>query len=42
LGWRDKASGFLERVKLEEGLSHRDDLVTAFDLIDAREGRSRI
>ena len=42
LGWRDKASGFLERVKLEDGLSHRDDLVTAFDLIDAREGRSQI
>ena len=42
LGWRDKAAGFLEKVKLEEGLGDRDDLVTAFDLIDAREGRSRI
>ncbi len=41
LGCRDKVSGFLERVKLEDGLGHRDDLVTAFDLIDAREGRSQ-
>jgi Domain of unknown function (DUF5069) len=40
-GWRDWASGFLEKVKLEEGLVHRLDLVTAFDLMDAREGRSR-
>jgi hypothetical protein len=38
-GWRDKFSGFLEKIKLEEGLGHREDIVTAFDLIDAREGR---
>jgi hypothetical protein len=39
-GWRDLASPFLETVKLEEGLADRDDLVTTFDLIDAREGRA--
>jgi hypothetical protein len=30
---------FLARTKAEEGLSHRRDVVTAFDLIDLREGR---
>jgi Domain of unknown function (DUF5069) len=40
-GWRDLASESLERVKVEEGLAGRDDLVTAFDLIDAREGRAK-
>jgi hypothetical protein len=40
-GWRDWASDFLEKVKLEEGLAYRVDLVTALDLMDAREGRSR-
>ena len=39
-GWRDLASPFLETVKREEGFADRDDLVTAFDIIDAREGRS--
>ena len=39
-GWRDMASSYLQQVKLEEGLIGRDDLVTAFDLIDALEGRS--
>ena len=38
-GWRDVAAPFMERVKIEEGLVHRDDLVTAFDLMDALEGR---
>ncbi len=38
-GWRDMASGYLETVKLEDGLADRDDLVTAFDIIDTREGR---
>jgi hypothetical protein len=39
-GWRDMASSYLQQVKLEESLIGRDDLVTAFDLIDALEGRS--
>ena len=30
---------FLARTKAEEGLSHRRDVVTAFDLIELREGR---
>ncbi|HVQ19679.1 MAG TPA: DUF5069 domain-containing protein [Terrimicrobiaceae bacterium] len=38
-GWRDVAAPFMERVKIEEGLVHRDDLVTAFDLMDGLEGR---
>jgi hypothetical protein len=33
------AAKFLARVKAEEGLEHRTDVVTAFDLIDLREGR---
>ncbi|MFZ0708814.1 MAG: DUF5069 domain-containing protein, partial [Terrimicrobiaceae bacterium] len=28
LGWRGKVSGFLEKIKLEEGLGHREDIVT--------------
>jgi Domain of unknown function (DUF5069) len=40
-GWRDIASESLERVKVEEGLADRDDLLTAFDFIDAREGRPK-
>ena len=39
-GWRDLASPLLETMKLEEGLADRNDLVTAFEIIDAREGRS--
>jgi hypothetical protein len=39
-GWRDMASDFIEKVKREDGIGDRVDLVTAFDLIDAREGRS--
>ena len=30
---------FLAWTKAEEGLSHRTDVVTTFDLIDLREGR---
>ena len=30
---------FLARTKAEEGFSHRTDVVTAFDLIELREGR---
>ena len=38
-GYDDVASKFLARVKAEEGLVHRTDIVTTFDLIDLREGR---
>jgi PAS domain S-box-containing protein len=38
-GWNDAAGKFVERVKREDGLEHRPDVVTAFDLIDLREGR---
>ncbi|GAB1723698.1 MAG: DUF5069 domain-containing protein [Nitrospira sp. CR1.1] len=37
-GWNDLAGKFLARVKLENGLDHRTDIVTAFDLIDVLEG----
>lgn len=37
-GWNDVAGRFLRKVRAEEGLS--DELVTAFDLIDFREGRT--
>lgn len=37
-GWNDLAGKFLARVKLEDGLDHRTDIVTAFDLIDLLEG----
>lgn len=40
-GWRDAASAFIAKVMQEDGLDGRDDLVTAFDSIDAREGRPR-
>lgn len=40
-GWNDLAGKFLARVKLEDGLDHRTDIVTVFDLIDLREGRER-
>jgi hypothetical protein len=38
-GWNDAAARFSARVKAEDGLEHRTDIVTAFDLIDLREGR---
>ncbi len=38
-GWDDLASEFLGKVKAEEGLSDRQDMATAFDLMDWREGR---
>lgn len=40
-GWNDVAARFLARIKQEEGLGHRTDMVTTFDLIDLREGRER-
>ena len=38
-GWNDLAARFIARVKAEDGLQHREDVVTAFDSIDLREGR---
>nr|MBI3612776.1 DUF5069 domain-containing protein [Nitrospirota bacterium] len=38
-GWNDVAAKFLARIKREDGLEHRTDIVTTFDLIDLREGR---
>jgi hypothetical protein len=38
-GWNDLAAKFVARVKAEDGLEDRTDIVTAFDLIDLREGR---
>jgi hypothetical protein len=38
-GYDDVAAKFLARIKAEEGLEHRTDIVTTFDLIDLREGR---
>ena len=38
-GYDDVAAKFLARIKAEDGLEHRTDIVTAFDLIDLREGR---
>jgi Domain of unknown function (DUF5069) len=38
-GYDDAAAKFLARVKAEDGLEHRTDVVTTFDLIDLREGR---
>ena len=40
LGWRDGASERLQQVKKENGLSHRDDIVTMPDFFDVDEGRT--
>ena len=40
-GWRDAASAFVARVKKEDGLEHREDLITTFEIIDFREGRAK-
>lgn len=40
-GWRDRVSVYLDRIKAEEKLDHRHDLLTAFDLIDEEEGRGQ-
>lgn len=37
-GWRDDASKRLAERKQAAGISHRDDVQTFFDLIDADEG----
>lgn len=39
-GWRDSGSAGLVKNKEEAGLSHRDDLLTYFDLMDVEEGRA--
>jgi hypothetical protein len=39
VGWNDVPGRFLRRVRAEDGLMDREDLVTAFDVIDHREGR---
>lgn len=39
-GWRDAASAGLVTQKADAGLSHRDDIVTFFDLMDTEEGRA--
>ena len=38
-GWRDSGTASFLRSKEESGLSHRDDLLTFFDLMDVEEGR---
>ncbi|MFQ5950030.1 MAG: DUF5069 domain-containing protein [Nitrospiria bacterium] len=38
-GWRDRAARFIAKVKEEDGMSDRDDILTSFDSIDEREGR---
>jgi hypothetical protein len=39
-GWRDDASGTLEKHKAGDGLAHRADLVTFFDYYEVDEGRA--
>ncbi len=38
-GWNDEVFGILERRKREAGMSDRSDIQTAFQFIDADEGR---
>ena len=38
-GWNDEVSQILERRKRETGMSDRSDIQTAFQFIDADEGR---
>jgi gluconokinase len=38
-GWRDSGTPSLIQSKKDAGLSHRDDLVTFFELMDVEEGR---
>ena len=38
-GWNDEVSEILERRKTEAGMSDRSDVQTAFQFIDADEGR---
>ena len=39
LGWNDRVSAFLAKVKQEDGQADRTDVVTSFDGIELREGR---
>ena len=39
LGWNDRASSLLQKLKTKSGLSHRDDIQTMVDYFDADEGR---
>jgi hypothetical protein len=39
-GWRDSGSASLIAAKADAGLSHRDDIVTFFELMDVEEGRA--
>lgn len=38
-GWRDFATPTLERIKKQNSIEHRDDIVTIPDVIDFDEGR---
>ena len=38
-GWRDEVAAALARRKAEGGFTHRTDILTVFDYIDADEGR---
>jgi hypothetical protein len=40
LGWRDAATERLQKSKAENGLGHRDDILTMPDFFDADEGRN--
>ena len=39
-GWNDEVSRTLKRRKQEAGMSDRSDIETAFQFIDADEGRA--
>lgn len=39
LGWNDRGAAVIAKVKQESGLTHRDDIETIFDGIEALEGR---
>ncbi len=42
IGWNDARSEALRAYKAESGLSHRDDIQTMFDFMEADEGRDGI
>ena len=39
LGWNDRGTAVINKVKAEQGLAARDDIQTIFAGIDALEGR---
>jgi hypothetical protein len=39
LGWNDRATGLLQKLKARSGLANRDDIVTMVDYFDVDEGR---